>query len=40
LQGGPGNLGLKSLAKRAAAAEKWLAGVRGPFQKALAALMG
>jgi argininosuccinate lyase len=40
LQGGPGNLGLKSLAKRASAAEKWLRSVRDPFQKALAALMG
>ncbi len=40
LQGGPGNLGLKQLAKRASAAEKWLTGVREPFQKALAALMG
>jgi argininosuccinate lyase len=40
LQGGPGNLGLQGLAKRAAAAEKWLKSVREPFQKALRALLG
>jgi argininosuccinate lyase len=40
LQGGPGNLGLAGLTKRADAAERWLAGVRGPFQKALAKLLG
>jgi argininosuccinate lyase len=40
LQGGPGNLGLAALAKHADAAEKWLAGVREPFQKALKALVG
>jgi argininosuccinate lyase len=40
LQGGPGNLGLKALAKRAAGAEKWLRSVRGPFQKALGAILG
>ncbi|MCX5676056.1 MAG: argininosuccinate lyase [Planctomycetota bacterium] len=40
LQGGPGNLGLAALAKRADGAEKWLAGVREPFQKALAKLLG
>jgi len=39
LAGGPGNLGLATLAKRAAAAEKWLAGVRGPMAKALATLL-
>ena len=39
LQGGPGNLGLATLAKRADAAEKWLAGVRLPMAKALAKLM-
>ena len=39
LQGGPGNLGLKALVKRASAAEKWLRSVREPFQKALAALI-
>ena len=40
LQGGPGNLGLKELGKRAAAAEKWLKTVRDPFQKALENLLG
>jgi argininosuccinate lyase len=40
LQGGPGNLGLKTVVKRAAAAEKWLKSVREPFQKALRALLG
>jgi argininosuccinate lyase len=40
LQGGPGNLGLAALAKRADAAEKWLKSVRGPFQIALKALLG
>ncbi|MBE3123337.1 MAG: argininosuccinate lyase [Planctomycetes bacterium] len=40
LQGGPGNLGLAAVAKRADAAEKWLASVRDPFQKALAKLLG
>jgi argininosuccinate lyase len=40
LQGGPGNLGLARLSKRADAAERWLKGVRGPFQKALKALLG
>jgi argininosuccinate lyase len=40
LQGGPGNLGLKMVVKRAAAAEKWLKSVREPFQKALRALLG
>jgi len=40
LQGGPGNLGLDLLAARADAADAWLAGVREPFQAALAALMG
>ena len=40
LLGGPGNLRLKDLTKRAAAAEKWLASVRDPFQKALKALLG
>ncbi|MCX5685558.1 MAG: argininosuccinate lyase [Planctomycetota bacterium] len=39
LQGGPVNLGLATLAKRADAAKAWLASVRGPFQKALAKLM-
>ena len=39
LQGGPGNLGLQGLAKRAAAAEKWLKSVREPFQTALKALL-
>lgn len=39
LQGGPGNLGLKTVVKRAAAAEKWLNSVREPFQKALRALL-
>jgi argininosuccinate lyase len=39
LQGGPGNLGLKTVVKRAAAAEKWLKSVREPFQKALRALL-
>jgi argininosuccinate lyase len=39
LQGGPGNLGLKRVVKRAAAAEKWLKSVREPFQKALKALL-
>jgi len=40
LQGGPGNLGLKMVVKRAAAAEKWLKSVREPFQMALRALLG
>jgi argininosuccinate lyase len=40
LQGGPGNLGLAALTKRAAAAEKWLTGVRGLLEKALKALLG
>jgi len=39
LQGGPGNLGLDSLAARAADAEKWLASVRAPFRRALDALL-
>ncbi|MCX5670440.1 MAG: argininosuccinate lyase [Planctomycetota bacterium] len=39
LQGGPGNLGLKMVVKRAAVAEKWLKSVREPFQKALRALL-
>jgi len=40
LVGGPGNLGLDMLSKRADAADKWLRGVRGPFQKSLKALLG
>ncbi len=40
LQGGPGNLGLSTLAKRAAAADKWLTAARGPMQKALTKLLG
>jgi argininosuccinate lyase len=40
LQGGPGNLGLKELGKRADAAEKWLGTVREPMAKALAKLLG
>jgi len=40
LQGGPGNLGLGELGKRADAADKWLKTVRDPFQKALKALVG
>jgi argininosuccinate lyase len=40
LQGGPGNLGLSGLTKRADAGEKWLKSVRDPFQKALAKLLG
>jgi len=40
LQGGPGNLGLKALAARADAAEKWLTSARDPFEKALKALLG
>ena len=40
LQGGPGNLGLAALESRVAAAGQWLAAVREPFQKALAALLG
>ena len=40
LQGGPGNLGLATLAKRSDAAEKWLNSVRGPFQMALKSLLG
>jgi argininosuccinate lyase len=39
LQGGPGNLGLKMVVKRAGAAEKWLKSVREPFQKALGKLL-
>jgi len=39
LEGGPGNLGLDALAKRADAAEKWLKSIRDPFQKALKALL-
>jgi len=39
LQGGPGNLGLKSLTDRADAAEKWLASVRDPFDAALEKLL-
>jgi argininosuccinate lyase len=39
LAGGPGNLGLATLAKRADAAEKWLAAVRGPMAKTLARLL-
>jgi len=39
LQGGPGNLGLEELGKRADAADKWLGTVRDPFQKALKALL-
>jgi argininosuccinate lyase len=40
LQGGPGNLGLKSLTDRADAAEKWLTSVRDPFEKTIKALVG
>jgi argininosuccinate lyase len=40
LQGGPGNLGLGDLSRRAAAAERWLVGVRGPMQKSLGKLLG
>ena len=40
LQGGPGNLGLAGLTKRAAAAEKWLGAVRDPFEAALRKLLG
>jgi len=40
LQGGPGNLGLKDIGKRADAAEKWLGTVREPMAKALAKLLG
>ncbi len=40
LVGGPGKLGLPQLTKRAAAAEKWLRGVREPFARALAKLIG
>jgi argininosuccinate lyase len=40
LQGGPGNLGLDALDERIAADAKWLASVRDPFRKALAALLG
>ena len=40
LQGGPGKLGLAAVRRRAAAAERWLASVRTPFAKALAALLG
>jgi argininosuccinate lyase len=40
LQGGPGNLGLGMLTKRAEAAQRWLNSVRGPFQIALKALLG
>jgi len=40
LVGGPGRLGLAQLTKRAAAAGKWLKGVREPFAKALAKLVG
>jgi argininosuccinate lyase len=40
LQGGPGNLGLAALTKHADAAEKWLKGVRDPFQKAMTKLLG
>ena len=39
LQGGPGNLGLKDLGKRADAAEKWLKTVRDPFRRALDAIL-
>jgi len=39
LQGGPGNLGLKELGKRADAAEKWLKTVREPFNAALGKLL-
>ncbi|MCX5647813.1 MAG: argininosuccinate lyase, partial [Planctomycetota bacterium] len=39
LQGGPGNLGLKELGKRADAAEKWLKTVRDPFRRALDAIL-
>jgi argininosuccinate lyase len=39
LQGGPGNLGLKGVLKRAAAGEKWLAGVQKPFEAALGKLL-
>jgi len=40
LQGGPGNLGLAGLTKRAGTAEKWLKGVRDPFEAALRKLLG
>jgi len=40
LQGGPGKLGLALLTKRADAAAKWLGGVREPFARALAKLIG
>jgi len=40
LQGGPGNLGLDALDERIAADATWLAAMREPFQKALAALLG
>jgi len=40
LMGGPGNLGLNKLGKRADAADKWLASVRDPFRSALAKLLG
>ena len=39
LQGGPGNLGLEELGKRADAAEKWLGTVRDPFRRALDAIL-
>ena len=39
LQGAPGNLGLADVAKRAGAAETWLASVREPLEKALADLL-
>ena len=40
LQGGPGNLGLDQVTARADAADAWLASVRGPFEAALAGLLG
>ncbi len=39
LQGGPGNLGLERLAKRADAGEAWLKSVRDPFRRALEAVL-
>jgi len=39
LLGGPGNLRLAALVKGLGKADRWLAGVRAPFRKALAALL-
>jgi argininosuccinate lyase len=39
LQGGPGNLGLEGLAKRADAADKWLKTIREPVRRALDAIL-